>query len=192
MTKGVQENRSFFRIQDWVLLEFEEIDEASIQDESFESPLQVAPSFFLLNELHHIDAENNVLLHTVADRNRDIGTYLKAINHKIDLIARAFAEQEEPESEISPQLVTISEGGLSFNHKTPIKMNTCMALKLILLPSHIGFLLFGRVVNCNEHIKGDYLINIFFEKLQENERQLLARHVLQVQAKARREGTEEY
>lgn len=191
MTKGVQENRAFFRIQDQVILEFVEIDEATMLDDSIESPLQVAPSFYLLNELHSIDTENNVLLHAIAEKNRDIGTYLKSINQKIELIARAFAEDDDPETEGPQQLVTISEGGLSFNHKTPILLGTCVALKLILLPSYMGLLLYGRVVNCNEHIKGDYLINIVFEKIRENERQLLARHVLQLQAKARREGMDE-
>ncbi len=191
MTKGVQENRAFFRIQDRVILEFEEINEATMLDDSIDSPFQVAPSFYLLNELHRIDTENSVLLHTITDKNREIGSYLKAINQKVELIARAFAENDDPETATPPQQVTMSEGGLSFNHKTSMSLGTCLALKLVLLPSYIGLLLYGRVVNCNEHIKGDYLINIVFENLHQNERQLLARHVLQLQAKARREGMDE-
>ena len=188
MTQGVQDNRDYFRIQDWVILEFMEIEEEIMKDDSIESPLIVPSSFYLLNELHNIDAENNVLLHTISEKNRDIATYLKAINNKVELIARAFAESDESLDEILPQQVILSEGGLSFNHKKALPLDTCLALKLVLLPSHIGLLLYGRVVNCNEHIKGDYLINIVFEKLHENNRQLIARHVLQLQAKARREG----
>lgn len=187
MTQGVQDNRDFYRIQDMAILEFEPIESELLNADQVEFPLLVTPQFHLLNELQVIDADNSAVLRNIAEKERDIATYLKSISQKIELLGRALVESSEDVEELIPQDVTLSEGGISFNNEKPIKLNTHLALKLVLLPSYIGLLLFGRVVNCNEHIKGDYLINLVFERLAENDRQLIARHVLQHQAKERRD-----
>lgn len=168
MTQGVQDNRDFYRIQDMAILEFEAIESELLNADQVEFPLLVTPQFHLLNELQGIDAENSLLLRNIAEKERDIATYLKSLSHKIELLGRALVESSEDVEELAPQAVTLSEGGISFNHQKPIKLDTHLALKLVLLPSYIGLLLFGRVVNCNEHIKGDYLINLVFERLAEN------------------------
>jgi hypothetical protein len=185
MSQDGPDKRDYYRIKDRVLLEFKIIDPAIVEEGS-DFPISVSPEFHLLNELHHIDSESLGLLHAIAEKDRNIATYMSAINHKIELLASVIAGSSEDLDEVRPQDATLGEGGLSFNHKEPVELGSKLAIKLTLLPSYAGLLLYGRVVNCNEHIKGDYLLNIEFENINDNNRQLIARHVLHYQAKARR------
>ena len=66
-----------------------------------------------------------------------------------------------------------------------------LAIKLTLLPSCVGLLLYGRVVNYSSDDSGNHLINICFENIDESSRSLIARHVLLYQAKQRRETQEQ-
>ncbi len=188
MTTGVQDNRDFYRIQDVAFLEFEEIDPEQIKSGRVIFPLEVSPQFQLLNKLHTIDSEHSALLKVIGGNNRDIAAYLKSINEKIELLAHSVVEYSEAIDNLALQEITLSEGGLSFTSARALSLDTYLALKVVLLPSYVGLLLIGRVVNCNEHISGDFLINLIFENLLDNDRQLIARHVLQHQAKQRRES----
>lgn len=186
MTQGVQDNRDFYRIQDRAILEFAKIDPQTLNTNQAAFPMPISSEFYLLNELHGIDNESHSLLHAIAEKDRHIASYLKVINQKIELLAHTIMQKSDDLEEATPQEITLSEGGISFTHKKPIPLDTYLAVKLILLPSYIGLLLIGKVVNLNEHISGNYLINIVFERLAETDRQLIARHVLQFQAKERR------
>lgn len=191
MTQGVQDNRDFYRIQDKALLEFAKIDPELLNGDEIEFPMLVSPQFHLLNQLHSIESESGALLRAIAERDRDIANYLKSINQKVEIVAHSIVQNSEDLEELAPQQITLSEGGISFTHKSQMPLETCLAVKLVLLPSYVGLLLLGRVVNCNEHISGNYLINLVFERLAETDRQLIARHVLQFQAKERRAGRDE-
>ena len=195
MSDDLQEHRDFYRIQDQALIQFEKVTPEAILDPDQIFPIATSARFHLLNELHSIDNDHSQTLRAIGEKDRAIAGYLKAINSKLDAIARAVAEITDPvsvdEDDAPPpvaQPITLSEGGVSFNHRQFVKVDSYLALKLILLPSYLGLELYGRVVNCNESIRGDYLINVVFEHLGENERQLLARHVLQRQAQERREN----
>jgi len=183
----MQDNRDFYRIQDDVLLEYEVLTPDEFPNADDEFPLPVPPEFVLLNDLHSIENENAPILRSISEKDRNIANYLKSIDLRLELLGRALIRSKEDQN-ATPQRVTLSEGGISFNNKKPLPLESYLAMKLFLLPSYIGLLLYGRVVNCNESIKGDYLINLVFEQLTEQNRHLLARHVLQHQAKMRRKG----
>ena len=195
MSDDLQEHRDFYRIQDKALIQFETVTPEAILDPEQIFPIATSARFHLLNELHGIDNEHTQTLRAIGEKDRSVAAYLKALNAKLDTIARAVAEISDPISEDEDdapppdeQPITLSEGGVSFNHGRSVRVDSYLAIKLVLLPSYLGLELYGRVVNCNESIRGDYLLNVVFEHLGENERQLLARHVLQRQAQERREN----
>jgi len=190
MTQGVQDNRDFYRIQDQAILEFVTIDEQQLDEDLQTFPMMVSPQFHLLNELHSIEHDNTGVLRAIAEKDRDTAVYLKALNQKIDVVAHAILRNSNDLRQLSPQPVTLSEGGISFVHSQPITPDNYLALKLVLLPSYIGLLLYARVVNCSDQATGNYLINLVFERLTESNRQLIARHVLQFQAKQRRSSNQ--
>ncbi len=138
MTQGVQDNRGFYRIQDEVILFFEAIKEEQIAANDTEFALPLSPEFELLNQLHSLDMEQSVALRAIADKDKNIAAYLNASNRKIDLLARVIAETSIDIEDCQVQEVTLSEGGISFNYKAPMKADTFVAMKIILLPSYIG------------------------------------------------------
>jgi c-di-GMP-binding flagellar brake protein YcgR len=84
-----------------------------------------------------------------------------------------------------PQPVIISEGGIDFQHPSPIAAGARLSVKLVLMPQALGLLLRARVTHCDR--KGDgYDVGTEFEHLTDAQRQLLARHILQKQAQERR------
>ncbi|MCG7860383.1 hypothetical protein MD537_25605, partial [Flavihumibacter sediminis] len=96
--------------------------------------LEVPPQFQLLNQLQTIDSEHSVILKAIADKNRDVASYLKSINEKLELLAHTIVEQSEDIDSLPLQEITLSEGGLSFTHTNTLVLDTYLALKLVLLP----------------------------------------------------------
>lgn len=148
-----------------------------------------AASFFgesmqlsLGRELMRIDQEYAQVLHGIADRDRNLGNYLHGLNRKIDALARhvlALAPQAQEDVE---QTVSISEGGIAFRSGDALAAGTALALNITLLPSRLAIAVFARVVGTQASADGSALVvTTHFEHLQDAERQLIARHVMQVQ-----------
>jgi len=189
MPESVQDNRNYYRIEDRVGLEFLPVNENTITDETASFPISVSPNFQLLNQLRTIDADNSQLLRGIGEKDRNLLAYLKGMDQKIELLAQTLVSCDESLKNEHLKAVTLSEGGISFNHYDSMTSGQCLAIKLTLVPSCIGLLLYGRVVNYSFDNNGDHLINISFEHVSETNRALLARHVLLFQAKQRREMT---
>ena len=183
-----QEKREYFRINDWVAIEFIAVEHSCISDDDLAFPLEVPREFSLLNQLHTIDAENNSLLHLIGEKDRTLAAYLKSANEKIDLLATALVHSDQRLADMPHKTVTLSEGGFSFNNPEPLESGIYLAIKMILLPSGIGLLLYGQVVDSQRHSSDNHFINIRFEGLSEINRQIIARHVLQYQARVRRQS----
>lgn len=187
MVNNKQEQKEYFQIDDRVAMEFVTVTESCISDDASAFPLSIPSKFNLLNQLHTIDADSSSLLLLIGEKDRAITSYLKSINDKINLLAQALVHSDQTITDIPRRTVSLSEGGLTFNNTDPLDSGTYLAIKMILLPSSIGLLLYGQVINCDRHASGGYTIGIRFEQLSEINRQTIARHVLQYQAKARRE-----
>ena len=84
----------------------------------------------------------------------------------------------------------LSEGGIDFQHPTPLPADTHLAVKLVLMPQALGLLLRARVTHCDP--KGDgFDVGTEFESMTDAQRQLLARYILQKQAQERRLAREQ-
>ena len=189
MPDSVQDNRNFYRIEDRVGLEFCLTDKETAYDESARFPIAVSPHFLLLNQLHAIDSEHSQLLRSIGEKDRNLAAYLKGTEQKIELLAQTLIGCDESLKNEHLRTVSLSEGGLSFYHYESIEADRFVALKLTFLPTCIGLLLYGKVVNYSSDNNGNHLINIAFEKITKTNRAIIARHVLLFQAKQRREIT---
>lgn len=191
MPESVQDNRNFYRIEDRAGLQFIPVSESFIHDENASFPIAVSPHFQLLNKLRTIDADNSPLLRNIGEKDRNLQAYLKGVDEKIELLAQTLVSCDESLNNEHLKNITLSEGGLSFQHYESIASGQYLAIKLTLLPSCIGLLLYGKVVNYSSDNIGNHLINISFENIQESSRSLIARHVLLYQARQRRENQEQ-
>ena len=181
-TLDEEDRREYYRIEDTIALEIRPL---SATEAAGQEVLQDAsPLFNLLSELHLSEFESQHLLRQISERDRNITAFLKSQNKRIDLLSQVIAITALGQIG-EPQPVIISEGGIDFQHPSPIAAGAHLSVKLVLMPQALGLLLRARVTHCDR--KGDaYDVGTAFEHLTDAQRQLLARHILQKQAQERR------
>ncbi len=181
-TLDEEDRREYYRIEDTIALEIRPL---SATEATGQEVLQDAsPLFNLLSELHLSEFESQHLLRQISERDRNLAAFLKSQNKRIDLLSQVIAITALGQIG-EPQPVIISEGGIDFQHPSPIAAGARLSVKLVLMPQALGLLLRARVTHCDR--KGDgYDVGTEFEHLTDAQRQLLARHILQKQAQERR------
>ncbi|MGG2397204.1 PilZ domain-containing protein [Pseudomonas sp. SH1-B] len=186
-TNDVEDRREYYRIEDTIALEFTLLSGAeALAGDELHDP---SPLFNLLSDLHLMDFESQHLLRHISERDRTLANYLKVINKRIDLLGQAVAQSLLRDIG-APRQVSLSEGGISFNHAQALAPGSHLAIKMVLMPQALGLLLRAQVVHCSQRTDGQYEIGTEFEALTDAQRQLLARHILQKQALERRQARE--
>lgn len=186
-SNDASDRREYYRIADTIALEFsllsgaEAVASEALHDDS--------PLFNLLSDLHLSDFESQHLLRHIGERDRTLASYLKVLNKRIDLLGQALAQNLVREVG-APKRVTLSEGGVSFEHPQAVPAGSHLAIKMVLMPQALGLLLRAQVVHCQPLENGQFEIGTEFEALTDAQRQLLARHILQKQAMERRQARE--
>lgn len=192
---GDNERRDFFRIRDKVQLRYLPVDESSALANRVPPGFREDIGYSLVRELQLIDREHATQLRIIADQSRDLEAYLKAINRKIELIAARLAADDDNPDHKQLMAVSLSEGGMSFRSAKALADDSHLALQLTLLPTHITLVLFGRVINCSPIGGGEppsgYAVAVSFVQLREEDRQTLAKHIMQLQLAQRRKQHEE-
>ena len=178
------EKRDYFRIEDKVLLKVAASSKAAAKSGQLPAIFNTDDSLNLTAQLRQLDHDNQSLLMQLGHQNKDLEAYLKSINKKIDMIAAKIAQDHQ--SAEKPQMVSISEGGVSFSSKQAFSSADVIAIQLTLLPSYVTLTLFGEVISCKESNSG-YSIASSFLTLSDTNRQVLAKHIMQVQLAAKRQ-----
>lgn len=172
-----EDSREFFRIQDQIHLDCKPIAGPDEDLGSRQSTL-----FNLLADLHMLDYESQHLLRQISERDRAMAQYLKIINKRIDLLGKTLA-LELGDDLGEPQSVTLSEGGVDFQSRTAYPVDSWVAARLVLLPAPLGLAIPARVVRCEPTgLPERWHIALNFDLINDAQRQLLARHILQKQA----------
>ncbi|MBD9481702.1 PilZ domain-containing protein [Pseudomonas sp. PDM14] len=186
--QDADDRREYYRIEDLIALDFSLLSgpEALASDALHDS----SPLFNLLSDLHLMDFESQHLLRHISERDRTLANYLKVMNKRIDLLGQALAQNLVRDIG-APRQVSLSEGGISFNHPQPVAQDSHLALKMVLMPQALGLLLRAKVVHCQAQADGQFEIGTEFEAMTDAQRQLLARHILQKQAQQRRMAREQ-
>ncbi|KAI2689488.1 PilZ domain-containing protein [Pseudomonas sp. TNT3] len=186
-TLDEEDRREYYRIEDMIALEIRPLSAAEAAGQ--EVLQDASPLFNLLSELHLSEFESQHLLRQISERDRNLAAFLKSQNKRIDLLSQVIAVTVLGQIG-EPQPVIISEGGIDFQHPTPIAAGAHLSIKLVLMPQALGLLLRARVTHCDP--KGDaYDIGTEFQIPTDAQRQLLARYILQKQAQERRLAREQ-
>ncbi|VXC02859.1 PilZ domain-containing protein [Pseudomonas sp. 8AS] len=187
--RDADDRREYYRIEDTIALDFSLL--SGPQALASDALHDASPLFNLLSDLHLMDFESQHLLRHISERDRTLANYLKVMNKRIDLLGQALAQNLLRDIG-TPRQVSLSEGGISFNHAQAIEPGSHLALKMVLMPQALGLLLRARVMHCQEREDGQFDIGTEFEALTDAQRQLLARHILQKQAQQRRLAREQH
>ncbi len=181
-TLDEEDRREYYRIEDMIALEIRPL--SALEAAGQEVLQDASPLFNLLSELHLSEFESQHLLRQISERDRNLAAFLKSQNKRIDLLSQVIAITVLGQIGV-PQPVIISEGGIDFQHPTPIAADARLSIKLVLMPQALGLLLRARVTHCDRKGEG-FDVGTEFEHLTDAQRQLLARYILQKQAQERR------
>lgn len=186
----INDRRDYFRVEGTVLMRYHAVDQNSALANHLPPQLKDDPGYSLIRELQLIDQEHIKFLRAIAEDNRDLEAYLKGMNKKIELLAGKLIEYEEPVLDQKKYTITLSEGGLSFHSDTEHAHDSYLAIQLTFSSSHMPLNVFCRVINCT-HNNHNFTTALSFVNLQNNERQLIAKHIMQLQLAERRQQSNE-
>lgn len=185
-TEQDQDRREYFRVEDRATLRYQIVPAEMVGHTPAERHFDNSEIFELLRDLRQIDQEHNNVLRGIAEQNRELGVYLKSISRKIELVANALTAVDQTQHKQVPQPVSISETSIAFKTDTNLPKGAFVAIELVLMPSHTALALYGEVLGNREDSDGMTVVS--FVRLRDGDRQILARHVLQVQILAKKQS----
>lgn len=174
--------REYYRIEDQVGLEFRTMTRRQDIQDLFEDRATQG----LHQELSRIDQDVRQQLAALADRDRNLAFLLKALNHKLDTVARIMTFEQKPLQQGEWHQVTLSEGGIAFaSHGYRPEPGARLGLRLTLMPELQRVLVQGEIVKVEDDDAEQPRVHVTFTDLSDSNRQIIARHVLRVQARQR-------
>ncbi|MCK5791918.1 MAG: PilZ domain-containing protein [Ketobacter sp.] len=181
------ERRDFYRIEDRVHLIKTPIEKHLLSDDPYSEQYSLPRQALLISQLQSIDNESRELLRQVGDYNRALGSYLRYMEEKIDLIAKYVVSHDQQISQ--RESINLSEGGISFYNSTELPLDSYLHLILVLFPSYATIASIGIVKACEkiEEQPVIYRIGVEFEVLQEPDRKQIVRHIRRIQSREIRE-----
>jgi hypothetical protein len=185
----MSERRSYFRIDESIAIEFKSVDEITANTAAPELQFPNTASLKLYAELRKLDNENSHLFHQIKETNRALGEYLHNINRKIDLISQQMMADSRPlpPSKTIKQ-VNLSEGGIAFGSSNHVEENSCIALRLIFLPSNAGMVLFAKIIRCERGNSGEFQIAAKFHRINDSQQQLIGQQIMRAQMAEKRKS----
>lgn len=181
------ERRDYYRMEDQVHLIRTPLEKHLISEDPYSDRYNIPRQALLISQLQAIDSETRDLLRQVGDYNRALGTYLKAQDEKIDLLAKYIISHDRELTR--KESVNLSEGGISFYSSTPYPEQTYLHLIIVLFPSYSTIAAIGQVKTC-EKIEDEptlFRVGTEFSVLLEQDRKVIVRHIRRRQSQTIRE-----
>ncbi|MBK1849911.1 PilZ domain-containing protein [Marinobacter sp. 1-4A] len=180
---NLPERREFFRIEDRIGLEVrklsspEEFDDNLFGDDHLES---------LKADFRRLDQDIKSQLASLSDQDRLLTGLVKSLNGKLDTLARIMAFQQNPLQPDEWQHVTLSEGGLAFSGRRHAwHTGDQIAVRMTLPPELFQPRAIAEVLDVQASETGRARVHTRFIKIQDSDRQQIARHVMRWQIRQR-------
>ncbi len=184
------DRRRFCRIDDDIILRYRVVGIQEIPADIENLDTCLPNRLTLSSTFASTTQQMQPLLAKIREQSLEIAEYLRLMDRKLDLVARAFLLQEINVQEEPVCRVNLSAGGVGFYEKNPFAAGTTLEMELILLPSYVGILAYGKVVYRKHEpnaVAGlPFRIGVEFCNLRERDRDLIAQHVLSRESEARR------
>ncbi|HUL12106.1 MAG TPA: PilZ domain-containing protein [Methylococcaceae bacterium] len=183
LTDKINERRRYFRIDDDIILFPREVAADQVpQGETFQE--HALDSFSLSSRLDLLTVESRSHLRRIERDHPAVADFLKILEQKIDLVARALLSSETDMASQRTSHVSLSASGLAFDVDTGFNVGDVLELKMILPPALVGIIAFGRVVYCKQNrdeVLPPFHVAVDFIGLRERDRELLIRHIVKKQ-----------
>ncbi|EAZ98825.1 PilZ domain-containing protein [Marinobacter sp. ELB17] len=183
--KKQRERRDYFRINDWIGLEMHKLSTST--KDAF-SAFGNTPLTSLQAEFKRLDQDIKTQLAGLSERDRALQSLLKVFNSKLDILARIMAFEQNPLQPEHWYQATLSEGGVAFfSDDDSLQVGDHIAIRLTLPPELFQPRAVGEVVGVNTEDRGGSRIHTRFVRLEDSDRQQLARHIMRWQVRQRQQ-----
>jgi hypothetical protein len=181
----IHERRQHFRIEDHLYFSYrimapgEICSDRAVQDELLGKHGQrylEASQYF-----QNIDYELAELTQAIALNNPALAHYLNLLNAKIDYLSRQMLMTNT----IQMHKVNISLGGMSFKTTESIQEKTNLKIVIYTKPKMIPIIVEATVVYSKYQSEKHYRTAVMFNRLTEEQEQILSQHILLGQVKTR-------
>ncbi len=183
-TDSAPERREYYRIQDRIGLEIRKLPpDAPLDGDLFDGDHLKT----LKAEFRRLDQEVRTQLASLAERDRILTGLIKSLNGKLDALARIMAFEQNPLQPEDWQEVSLSEGGLSFScQRTDWRPGDRLALRMTLPPELFQPEAVASVLEVQPEPGGGTRVHTEFIRVQDSDRQQIARHVMRWQIRQRK------
>jgi len=183
--KKQRERRDYFRINDRIGLEVHRLATSSKDDFSV---FGNTPLTSLQAEFRRLDQDIKTQLAGLSERDRALQSLLKVFNSKLDILARIMAFEQNPLQPEHWHHATLSEGGVAFvSNDDSLQVGDQIAIRLTLPPELFQPRAVGEIVSVNTEDRGGTRIHTRFVRLEDSDRQQLARHIMRWQIRQRQQ-----
>jgi hypothetical protein len=183
-TARAEDRRGFFRIDDQVSLFYKKIDEKRVTEPHHVSD-NILTSCSLSTALEMVSQDSVLLLHRLEKNQPDVADYLKLIEAKVDLLAKAIMMQGFQFKENDTRNVNVSATGIAFNCEELLNEGDYLEIKMMLISSMAVIVTYGRVVYCKNSQSNDSqypnFVGVDFLNMKDEDREMLIKYVVKKQ-----------
>lgn len=189
------DRREFFRINDTVFVEYELINDEQVEAlaEHIDNPLQAnSPE---KNQLYSLQTAFAHLTDQINQYDRNIARALRLLDDKINIIGHILHNDKDSSDEQQSVHANLSGGGIAFLASEDFEQKSALEVNLELRPSCTQIRTIAHVVSCEKLADApsednSYLLRLAFTHMNEIDRNLLVKHVLNRQAEDIRKSTQ--
>lgn len=180
------ERREHFRINDTLFIQYKAIDETTAKslgqkivhhNASEENHDQI--------QLRSLQTAFTLLTDQINHTDREVARALRLLNEKINILSRALIQPEDHQNRKNVE-VNLSGGGLGFLSEQEFEAKAPLEIHLELPSSGVIIQSIAKVISCvksypeNEHTP--FYLRLAFTQMNEQDRDLLIKHILFRQA----------
>lgn len=176
--------RRFFRIDDEVNLQYKIVD-AQIALNNNKENNEPLSNCSIGTALDMLNQEAKLIMLRVKKIQPEVAEYLKILDTKIDLVSQESIRQNNNLAEENIRNANISATGLAFENNVEIEKGELLEIKLLLTSFSTVIVVYGQVIYCKSVDTEDnampYLIGIDYVNINEQDREILIKHVVKKQ-----------
>jgi len=189
----VDERRRFFRIDDEINLFYKKVEPASMKKYS-EASSELLNNCSLAAALDILNQEAQIIFNRIERSSPDVADYLKIMDNKINLVARAVLMDGTDLVDEQSRNVSLSASGVAFECEELISEGEFLEVRLLLTSSMAVIVSYGDVVYSHKNPESKsgfpYVVGVAFSEMKEQDRELLIKHVVKRQMQQIREQKE--
>ncbi|MCW8108769.1 PilZ domain-containing protein [Alteromonas ponticola] len=145
-------------------------------------------AFRVASEMSTVHSQSLRPLRGLSEHASDLVDYLNLQSRKIDLMmSYILQQQDEPEARF--ETVKFGGGGLVVHHDAEIPIGTKAELKLFLTEEAAAIFCYGEVITC-QPAEDEYHIAFIFNRIREEDQELLVRASLHLQTQQLRKRSQ--